>query len=37
MAMGMMFVMLLGNVDLSVGTSVSLIGISGLLHGKHAS
>ena len=27
MAMGMMFVMLLGNVDLSVGTSVSLIGI----------
>ena len=25
MAMGMMFVMLLGNVDLSVGTSVSLI------------
>lgn len=27
MAMGMMFVMLLGNVDLSVGTQVSLLGI----------
>ncbi len=27
MAMGMMFVMLLGNVDLSMGTNVSLIGI----------
>lgn len=27
MAMGMMFVMLLGNVDLSIGTQVSLLGI----------
>lgn len=39
MAIGMMFVMLLGNVDLSVGTQVSLIGIimSYLMVNKHAS